>query len=302
MTDVTFNSAVSQLNEKISSVLLNIDERVKSETQEVRLRVGQPIQLIGEYKTLFLKRNSQLCLNYDTCDLFIPTAEEIKDSLNKICEFSLHTHIKEIQNGFITIDGGHRVGISGTAVSNENGVYNIKDISSLNLRIAHQIIGCSNFIDDNVLFSKHSIIIAGAPLSGKTTVLRDIARRLSKGGKKVLVIDERNEISATKSAIPNNDLGPCCDVLTFFQKEMGIMLGVRSLSPEVIVCDEIGDLKETNAVIEGFHSGVRFILSIHANSIETLKLKPQFVKLKESGEFGYVVFLNRDKHEIITLR
>lgn len=300
MSENGFDYAVSRLSENVCDVLSKVDTYFKEKTFEVRLRSGQPPQICGEYGNGFVCRNSNVVIDYKKCDLLINTYE-IKESLNKICDYSLHTHLCELQNGFVTLKGGHRVGIGATAVLNEGGIYNLRDISSLNIRIAHQVFGASDIIPDYITFSQRSLIVFGPPLSGKTTVLRDIARRLSQSGKRVVVIDERNEISAISNGECGNDLGPSCDVLNLFPKDMGIMTALRTLSPEVIVCDEIGNTKETDFIIEGLNSGVRFLISVHASDFESLKNKPQFKKLISSKEFSFAVFLNNKKAEIMSL-
>ncbi len=287
----TFDIAVSYLSYEIFSKLFGIDSLIKNKVFEVRVRLGQPLQLIGEFGSLFVCSNSSLTLNADKCDYKV-LKEDIIDSFSKICNYSVHTHLEEIQKGFITIEGGHRVGICGTAVIKENKLYNIRDISSLNLRIANQVIDCSKMISDEVIFSNDSLIIVGAPSSGKTTVLRDIARRLSNNAFKVTVVDERFEMAATFNGITSNDLGMCTDVLSGFPKAIGITTAIRSLSPNVIICDEISSTDETKAILEGFNSGVRFIVSMHAADFESLKNKPQYKILYNSGEFNYAVILS----------
>lgn len=300
-----FDRAVARLSDKLYQTLFNIDKSLKEKTFEVRLRIGQPLQIIGEFGSFFVRADSSVTADYKNCE-FSLTKIDITDSLNKICDYSIYTHLEEIQNGFVTIKGGHRVGICGTAVVKENKIYNIRDISSLNLRIAHERLDCSEIIPDEITFSNRSLVIVGAPLSGKTTILRDLSRRLSQKGKKVVIVDERFEIACMNEGESGNDLGPSCDVLSGFSKADGIKIALRTLSPDIIICDEIGDINETSAIIEGFNSGVRFIVSIHAESFDSLKNKPQFIQLNNSGQFDFAVVLssenNNRKLQIIKLK
>ncbi len=300
-----FDGAISRLSDNIYKILVNIDNSIKSNAYEVRIRLGQPIQIIGEYGSYFVRSDSSITSDYKNCRYSI-SKYDISESLNKICDYSIHTHLEEMQKGFVTIHGGHRVGICGTAVIKENKIYNIRDVSSLNIRIAHEVLDSSKLIPQDVIFSNTSFIIAGPPLSGKTTILRDISRRLSQKGKKVVIIDERFEIACTYEGKTSNDLGPSCDILSGFPKEQGIINAFRTLSPDIIVCDEIGDLSETSAIIQGFNSGVRFIVSIHANTLTSLKNKPQFLKLYNSGQFDFAVILsninNMRQIEVVNLK
>ena len=291
-----FQSAVSRLCDRPFLILNNIDKSIKENIFEVRLRVGQPLQIILEKECLFVRYDSSVTTDYKNCGYYL-SKNDITDSLNKLCDYSLHTHLEEIQNGFVTIKGGHRVGICGTAVVKENKIYNVRDISSLNLRIAHEKINCSTIFPDEIIFCDKSFVVAGAPLSGKTTVLRDLSRRLSQKGKKVAIVDERFEIACMHDGKSENDLGPSCDVLSGFPKAKAIEMAVRTLSPDVIVCDEIGDTNETKAILEGLNSGIRFIVSIHSKDFFELKNKPQFKQLYESSEFDFVFIIHNQNNE-----
>lgn len=301
MKENRFETAISKLNETVRDILSKMDNNVQNQTFEIRLRASQPIQVFGSYGTLFVKKDSSVLIDFKKCD-FLVDKYQIKDSLNRICDFSLHKYLPQLQNGFITVNGGHRIGIAGSAVLKDGEIYNLNDISSLNIRISNEVIDCSKIIPDDIVFSNESLIISGPPASGKTTVLRDIARRLSNCGNKVVVVDERLEISSMYDCVAQNDIGPCCDVLNSFPKEKGIMVALRTLSPQVIICDEIGFLGETNAILQGLNSGVRFIISMHSANFDSLKNKPQFELLKSSNEFGYVVLLSFKKAEIFKLR
>lgn len=230
-----------------------------SQIAEIRLRAGRPsvsVNVFGGMKT---------------CSAAF-SAEEIADCFAEMCRYSVYSFEEEIAQGFITLDGGHRVGICGTAVTKNGRITSLKDISGLNIRIAHQVYGCADELYERVFSGGlHSLLIAGKPLSGKTTVLRDLARRLGESCR-VVLIDSRGELSASVRGTPSFDIGLNTDALCGCEKSEGIMLSIRSLSPEVIICDEIGN--DEAAVEQAMFCGVKIIASAHADSIDQLKKRP----------------------------
>ena len=226
-----------------------------SSVAEIRIRVGRPavcVSIFGEMKPC--------------SEPF--SADEITEFFAEICRYSVHSFQEDIARGFVTLDGGHRVGICGTAVKEDGKIAFIKDISGLNIRIAHQITGCSDEIFKR-FFSAGlcSLLIAGKPLSGKTTILRDLAGRLGENHR-VTVIDSRNEISASVRGTPMLDVGLNTDVLCGCGKSEGIMLALRSLSPEIIICDEIAH--DEDAVEQALFCGVKIIAAAHASGLKEL--------------------------------
>lgn len=226
-----------------------------SSVAEIRIRAGRPavcVNIFGEMK---------IC-----SEPF--SMKEIEEHFAEICRYSVHSFQEDIACGFITLDGGHRVGICGTAVKENGRIAFIKDISGLNIRFAHQITGCSDEIYDR-FFAKGlcSLLIAGKPLSGKTTILRDLARKLGERHR-VTVIDSRNEISASVRGMPSLDVGLNTDVLCGCGKSEGIMLALRSMSPEVIICDEIA--RDEAAVEQALFCGVKIIASAHSSGLKEL--------------------------------
>ena len=247
--------------------------------QEIRVRVNKPLCILANSKNIVIK-NSLVSKN------------DIETLFNNICEYSIYSYHNEINSGFITLKGGNRVGICGTAVIENKKIVSIKDISSLNFRISNDFIGCAENIINN---SYESIILAGPPASGKTTLLRDIARTLSGNGKKVCIVDERFEISGVGNEF---DLGVMTDCLRGYEKSFGISLCVRTLSPEFIIFDEIGTLDECESVFESLNSGVNIITSVHCYSKEQFFSRPICKKLISSNFFNKVVFLDKKPGEI----
>lgn len=247
--------------------------------QEIRVRVNKPLCLLADSKNIIIKTT-------------LVTKTDIENLFNNICEFSIYSYQNEINNGFITLKGGNRVGVCGTAVIENEKIVSIKDVSSLNFRIANDFIGCAENIINNFY---ENVILAGPPASGKTTLLRDIARTLSSNEKKVCVVDERYEISGVENEF---DLGVMTDCLRGYEKSFGISLCVRTLSPEYIIFDEIGTLAECESVFESLNSGVNIITSVHCYSKEQFFSRPICKKLISSNFFDKVVFLNKKPGEI----
>jgi len=278
------------LSQKISQITNNIAQK----TFEIRLRTNQPIALSTPNEILFIATNS-LTTQVLRPNLLKATPQDIAKIFNNICEHSIHSHQNEIANGYITTRGGHRVGIGGTAVYSGREIINIKDISSLNFRIARHI-NCAAEIIEILKDSSGGLLIAGAPASGKTTMIRDAARRLSYGintnPKRVVIIDERGEIAAVHQGISTMNLGPNCDVYNNTQKADGITLALRSMNPDYIIFDEISTTDEINAVKQSFNGGARIITTMHAGNIDEIKSREQTKLLHATGAISDIIILN----------
>ena len=243
------------------------------------------------------------------------TTEDINFIFQKICENSIYTYQNQIANGYITIQGGNRVGIVGTAVLNDDKVTNFNYISGLNFRISRQVIGCSNSVMPSIIKSQNTIyntLIVSMPGMGKTTLLRDIIRNISNGieglinGINVTVIDERGEISATYKGIMQNDLGIRTDVVNDIPKHIGMRLAIRSMAPKVIAVDEIGSKQDSDAIKYGMCCGVKGIFTAHGASIEEIKKNPELKDLIDNKLIEKVILIkNLESHErtfnVITL-
>lgn len=291
-----FDSAVSIIGGVLKKHLLDLPSYIKSQTYEIRLRSGRPVILYGRYGNYFLLNSGSTGASTDNA--FVLTPEILTDTFNRLCCYSIHSHLSSIVNGYITINGGHRAGIVGTAVVNSSGeITSLRDISGINIRVSREIIGCSDEIIDNIFSdSAKSIIIAGPPSSGKTTVLRDLVRRLSSDvyGKayKVSVVDERQEIACMNAGISQNDIGINSDVLDCYPKEQAIMTAIKTMSPDIIAVDEVAQKKEIEAIRLGVNSGVKFIVTIHAGDYSELICRGQVEELLNTYSFDKVVLLS----------
>ncbi len=295
-SDPRFDSAAKPVCERIRKYFMLLPQDIKDQAQELRLRVNKPISVCCTGGIYFLNQNGRL-MCYPNSDTMIADKSDIEECFRNICSYSIYSHQNEIKNGYITLSGGHRVGISGTAVFHNGEVIGMRDISSINIRIAREITGSANELFQALKNDiTRGLLIVGAPASGKTTILRDIARQLSSGIcgdiKKVAVVDERGELAGTYMGVPQNNLGVCSDVLDGYPKAEGIMQAIRCLSPEFIICDELGGSDEINAVEQGLNAGVSMISSIHAGSIDDLLNRKHAVALLETGAFGCVAMLN----------
>ncbi len=214
-------------------------------------------------------------------------SEDIEECFREICGNSVHSYRREISEGYITIAGGHRVGFCGTYTAGSGGEFTLKNISSINIRFAREVIGSAEEIY-NQIFSKglSSMLLIGKPLSGKTTILRDLSRILG-SRHRVALIDTRGELAGCVEGVPQLNVGVNTDVLTGYPKSTGIMCAIRSLSPEVVICDEIGD--DAEALEQCMYSGVKIIASIHASGIEEIKARADIGRLVSRFETMAVI-------------
>ena len=260
--------------------------------EEIRLRSNKPLALkIGQEVQMMEHIVSQ---------------QELLQAFEKVCENSVYSYRRQICDGYITIKGGNRVGIVGSAVIDNGQIININYISSLNFRIARQQIGCSNKIIEDIIDlennSVYNTLIVSPPGCGKTTLLRDIVRNISNGikvigfkGKTVGVVDERGEIAAMYKGIPQNDIGIRTDVIDNMPKPEAMRMLVRSMSPDVIVCDEIGSIEDINAIDYAMCSGVKGIFTAHGKDAEEIKRNPELSKLLDKHIFERIILLNPKK-------
>ncbi len=284
-------NVLEYLPKKIKDIIIqSINPRLSEFIEEIRIRLNRPI---------VLKIGQELMIISYTIN-----SEEMEEIFEKICENSIYSYKNEICEGYITIKGGHRIGLTGTAVIDEK-IKNINYISSLNIRIAREKIGSSKNliehiidIDNNTIYNT---LIISPPGCGKTTILRDIIRNLSNGikqlnfsAKTVGIVDERGEIASVYKGIPQKDIGIMSDVMSNLPKSIGMRMLIRSMSPQIIACDEIGNDEDIHVINIAVCSGVKGIFTAHASNIKETMQNPQLNKLIKNNLIDKIIQLNKN--------
>jgi len=289
---------------RLRNIYSSLPNRFINDIEEVRLRVNNPLIINSHGKDYFLTEDGRTTMVKH--NVLIINNDDIKTCFQLVTDYSAYALEEEIRNGFITIKGGHRVGICGKAIVENRRVKTIKDISGLNIRISKEKIGCGEKVIEYIIKGSDSIfntLIVSSPGCGKTTILRDIIRLISSGIKKynfgginVSVVDERSEIAGCYNGIPQKDVGMRTDVLDGCPKAEGMIMLIRSMSPKVIATDEIGRDEDIYALKEAMNAGVKFVTTIHGDSIEEISRRSNIKAIIESRTFERIVILtNRPK-------
>lgn len=270
-----------------------VDRLNLNKLNEIRMRIGNPI--IVDYGGLYYLSKDGIT---DVTARAIICKKDIVDFIvTKACENSIYAYNEEIKQGFITITGGIRIGLAGTCVREGDLIKTIKNISSLNIRIPHEVKNCSlkilEFLTEPQI---HNTLILSSPGAGKTTLLRDLAFQISQRYlQNVLVIDERNEIANVVNGVSQYKLGIFCDVMTNCTKIFGLENGIRSMRPDVVLTDEIANKCDVNAIHYALGCGVKVIATTHCDDISALKDKKDFEALIDKKTFErYVVLSTRN--------
>ncbi len=278
---------------RVRTAAERLPESVWNNLEEIRLGVQRPAALYTSNGSWFLSESGQPVVSPD--DAVICSKKEIDDTLQLASQNSIYAVSDKLKCGYITISGGHRVGVTGTVVISDGSVSHIRDVSSLNIRIAHAVFGSANRVLPDIIQGKtiHNTMIIGPPQSGKTTLLRDIARQIGSGSAavKVGLIDERGEIAAMCNGAAQQDVGIRTDVLDFCPKAVGMPLLVRSMSPDVIITDEIGLDADAYALMQVLGCGVQVITTAHGRNLEDVMQRPFFKSCMR--HFDCVIELSR---------
>lgn len=280
---------IDVLPKSIASLINKYPPERIEKMEEIRIRVARPLEIIENGIPIFH--------NYSV------TGEDAVQLLNKLGQYSIYTLEEELKRGYVTIQGGHRVGLAGKVITENGNVKAIRDVTSFNIRIAKQKIGVAAPLAPYLYDSywKNTIII-GPPQTGKTTLLRDLARMISTGietrhipALKVGIVDERSEIAGCVKGVPQASLGPRVDVLDACPKAEGMMMMIRSMSPDVLIVDEIGREEDSQAIMEAVNAGVSLIVTAHGHQISDLTKRPSLQKIIEAGVIERFVELSRTK-------
>lgn len=253
--------------------------------REIRVRAGQSIR----FST---RQGETIC----PCE---PTPQQVAQMAEALCEHALYARAEEQRSGFVTLRGGHRMGLCGRVICQGQSIRALRDISSFCIRIAGQWRGAADGLigqltDENGFC--RSTLIVGLPGMGKTTLLRDSLRRLSEAGRRVCVVDERSEIAAMCDGLPQLEVGPCTDVLDGCGKEAGLRWLLRSLSPEVLVTDELSDTLDAQAALEAIRSGVSMLATVHGRDLDSVCGRNTLYPLIRDRAFERYAVL--DVHEV----
>lgn len=288
----------------IRQMIQQIHPTIRDKIEEIRIRENRPLEIIYADKQAFLTPQGKMT-SYNH-EAYIPTHEDSFKIINLISNHSLYRLEEELKRGYITVHGGHRVGIAGKVILEKGEVKTIKDISSFNIRIAKQKIGAADPVIPYLIQLKekriHNTLIISPPQCGKTTLLRDIARQISTGidayrfiGQKVGIVDERSEIAGSVQGVPQNEVGSRTDVLDACPKAEGMMMMIRSMSPQVLIVDEIGRQEDTRAIFEARNAGVQIIATAHGSNITEIAKRPSISSLIQQGIFTRYIILSRNR-------
>lgn len=264
--------------------------------QEIRLRVQAPLLIQYENKEYYVSRDGQPTQEKNKS--YIISKADMKETVEYISNYSLYAYEDELRQGFITVQGGHRVGMAGKVIMEKNEIKTMKYISFINVRLSHQIKGCADNLIPYVTEKNRvrNTLIISPPRCGKTTLLRDLIRQLSDGsddraGMTVGVVDERSEIAACYMGIPQNDLGIRTDVLDCCPKAKGMLMLIRTMAPQVVAVDEIGGREDMEAIGAVRNCGCKLLATVHGSSLDDIRSKPILRELIQEHAFERYVVL-----------
>lgn len=280
---------IPYLPKTIQEQFLNLTAEIIDNIEEIRIRMNRPIEIITAKTVIYLP--------------YTVRQDDTEQLLNKISQYSIYALDEELKRGYITIEGGHRIGLAGRVILENGKVKAIRDISSFNIRIAKEKIGIAEkWLPYLYQFGWKNTMIVGPPQTGKTTLLRDLARIISSGFPeaniepfKVGIIDERSEIAGCVNGVPQLTFGVRIDILDACPKAEGMMMMIRSMSPDVLIVDEIGRKEDTEAILEAVHAGIRLIMTTHGESYYDLLHRPILKPILSDHIFERYIELGKGK-------
>ncbi len=281
--------------ERLKKIML-ADLAAPERTEEIRIKANDAVCVLKKSGLYFLGENGETT-EYEKAAFF--SKEELSEIVTLLCENSVYSNQEHIKKGFIPLRGGHRAGITGRCIEENGKIKYITDFSAVNIRIAREIKGAADSVMPHIYNGKRVLntLIVSPPGCGKTTMLRDIARKLGSPFfmKKVAIADERGEIAACFEGIAENDIGSLSFVMDNCPKAEGIVSLIRAMNPDIVITDEIGTKEDVYAVMQALNSGVSVIASAHGFSVSDVKRKSGIKELLSEGAFEKVIILSRKK-------
>jgi stage III sporulation protein AA len=318
MTKILIKNNLKENHSSIAISSLSWFQALSPEIQELIAEAIPPY--IGEIEEIRLRINRPLLFRVGTGDVFISSEGKItanaekgvrisKENLQRTIQIlsqnSLYAWEEEFRNGYLTIPGGHRIGLVGRAVVEKGHLKTLTDISGINFRIGRQILGCADQVLPSLIKGEgrvYDTLIISPPQCGKTTLLRDLVRQLSNGvpqlsfsGVNVGLVDERSEVAGMYRGEPQFQIGMRTDVLDACPKAEGMMMLIRAMSPHVLVTDEVGKSEDVEAMYQALQAGVAVITTVHGNGVEELKDRPNLQALLNWHFFDRIIILSRRK-------
>lgn len=297
--------SILQLFPKENRDFFALVEKREMRVNEIRLRAGNPILVVEGSEEFFMDPNG--CYTKQQKEAVCLEKEVLEKIVQHVCRYSMYAYEEELRQGYITVAGGHRIGMVGQVVLDGQGkIRTLKYICGINIRISHQIKGVADGVLP-LLYKEgypKSVLIVSPPGCGKTTLLRDVVRNLSDGnpygkGVTVGVVDERSEIGGSYMGQPQNDVGIRTDILDACPKVLGMMMLLRSMSPKVIAIDELGNDKELEAVSVAASCGSKVVATMHGNCLEDIRRRGNMNRVLEEGLFEIIFLLGKEKGKCI---
>ena len=302
-------SILAILPPSLRGIVGNLPEEAAALLEEIRIREIRPLEVVLRGTSRFVSPQGRLVA--EAAQAYRPTREDCRKLLELLTNYSVYSFDEQLRSGYITVPGGHRVGLAGRIVMEDNRVKLFKEVAGFNVRVARQVLGAGQAVLPHLLepgtrLPYHTLIIS-PPRQGKTTLIRDLARLISCGGPapngagaaqrglKVGIVDERSEIAACEKGVPRFDLGPRTDVLDGCPKAVGMMMMIRSMSPDVLIADEIGRPEDAEAIREALHAGVRVIATAHGADLADVRQRPILRELIRDAVFSRYVVLGGER-------
>lgn len=278
----TYREAASLLPVNLCGELLVMPDEIQNNAEEIRLRAGKRVTVLAD--------GAEHTVAADYC----VSCDDLYSVLEKATYASIHSVENELARGYVTVGGGIRIGICGSAIYKQGKLSGIKNFSSMAIRIPHDVIGCSREIFKEInCGSPKSVLIVSPPGYGKTTFMRDYIRCLSECGVRVSVADERCELGAVIDGEAQYDLGPYTDIMSGVNKSEAIMMLLRAMNPDVIAVDEISEPEDIKAISAASGCGIRLLATAHASCVADLKRRAVYRELLDLNVFESAVIIEK---------